>query len=79
MKRKRVLAGLAVILVLLAFFFSILFFSGSQLAFGDRIAVVEIKGLITQSSPVIEEIQRHDEDDRVKAIILRIDSPGSDR
>ena len=76
MKRKRVLAGLAVILVLLAFFFSILLFSGSQVSFGDRIAVVEIKGLITQSSPVIEEIQRHDEDDRVKAIILRIDSPG---
>ena len=76
MKRKRILAGLGMILVVLAFFFSILFFTGRELSFGDRIAVVEIKGVITQSSNVIEQIQRHQEDDGVKAIVLRIDSPG---
>jgi protease-4 len=35
-----------------------------------------VKGVITQSSGIIEELQQYLEDDGVKAIILRIDSPG---
>jgi len=83
MKKKRVLVGLAVIAALLIFFFGILFFFGrysagksSRLSFGDKIAIVEIKGVISQSSLIIEELRQHFEDDGVKAIILRIDSPG---
>jgi protease-4 len=37
---------------------------------------VEIRGVIAQSSGIIEEIHQYVEDDGVKAIILRIDSPG---
>jgi protease-4 len=83
MKQKRILIGLGVIAGLLILFFGILFFIGryvgrkpGHFAFGDKIAVVEIKGVITQSSGVIEELQQYLEDDGVKAIILRIDSPG---
>jgi len=84
MRRKRVLIGLGVIAALLIFFFAILFFfgrytggkTGSRFAFGDKIAVVEVKGVITQSSGIIEELQQYVQDDGVKAIILRIDSPG---
>jgi protease IV len=82
MKRKRILVGLVVIAALLTFFFSVLFFIGKYvggpgpLAFGDKIAVVEIKGVITQSSEIIEDIRQHQDDEGVKAIILRIDSPG---
>jgi len=35
-----------------------------------------VKGVITQSSAVIEELQQYLSDDGVKAIILRVDSPG---
>jgi protease-4 len=82
MKRKRILVGLGVIVALLVFFFSALFFLGRSMgkpgrfAFGDKIAVVEIRGVITQSSGIIEEIHQYLEDEGVKAIILRIDSPG---
>jgi len=82
MKRKRILMGLGMIVVLLVFLFSILFFIGrftgkpGRFAFGDKIGIVEIKGVITQSSEVIEEIHQYQEDEGVKAIILRIDSPG---
>jgi protease-4 len=83
MKQKRIWIGLGVIAALLIFFFSILFFIGrfsggtpGRFAFGDKIAIVEIKGNIAQSSGIIEELQLHLEDERVKAIILRIDSPG---
>ena len=83
MKKKRILIGLGVIAALLIFFFTILFFIGrysggrsSRFTFGDKIAIVEVKGVITQSSGIIEELQQYLEDDGVKAIILRIDSPG---
>lgn len=82
MKRKRVLMGLGIIVILLAMLFSLLFFIGrftgrpGRFAFGDKIGVVEIKGVITQSSEIIEEIHQYQEDEGVKAIILRIDSPG---
>ena len=82
MKRKRIWVGLLAIAVLLVLFFSALLLivrlSGKpgRLPFGDKIAVVEIQGVITQSSRVIEEIHQHLADEGVKAIILRIDSPG---
>jgi protease-4 len=82
MKRKRILVGLGVIVALLVFFFSALFFIGRSMGkpgrftFGDKIAIVEIRGVITQSSGIIEEIHQYLEDEAVKAIILRIDSPG---
>jgi len=82
MKRKRVLVGLAVMAALLVFFLSLFFFIGQYIGrpgrfvFGDKIAIVEIKGVITQSSGIIEEINQYQEDEGVKAIILRIDSSG---
>ena len=83
MKRRRILIGLGVIAALLIFFFILLFLIGhysggkkSRFAFGDKIAIVEVKGVITQSSGVIEELQQYLADDGVKAIILRVDSPG---
>src|SRR5512136_2927011 len=83
MKRRRVLIGLGVIAALLIFFFILLFLIGrysggktSRFAFGDKIAIVEVRGVITQSSAVIEELQQYLADDGVKAIILRVDSPG---
>jgi protease-4 len=82
MNKKRILIGLGVIVVLLVIFFSALYLIGrsagtsSRFAFGDKIAIVEIRGVIAQSSGIIDEIHQYLEDDGVKAIILRIDSPG---
>jgi protease-4 len=82
MKQKRILIGLGVIVVLLVIFFSALYLIGrsvgtsSRFAFGDKIAIVEIRGVIAQSSGIIDEIHQYLDDDGVKAIILRIDSPG---
>jgi len=82
MKQKRILIGVGVIVVLLVIFFSALYLIGrsagtsGRFSFGDKIAIVEIRGVIAQSSGVIDEIHQYLEDDAVKAIILRIDSPG---
>lgn len=84
MSKKRFLLGFGAVISLLLFFFILLYIIGrflggpgtTRLAFGDKIAVVEIRGVITQSSRIIDELQKYGEDDGVKAIILRIDSPG---
>lgn len=41
-----------------------------------RIALLSITGPITEAQPVIEQLHRFGKDNSIKAIILRIDSPG---
>jgi len=43
---------------------------------GDRIAIVEIKGVIESSEDIVRQLKKYDEDNSVPAIVLRIDSPG---
>jgi protease IV len=43
---------------------------------GERIAVVEIEGVISGSKEVMEDIIRFKEDPTIKGVILRINSPG---
>jgi protease-4 len=81
MRKHPVLLGLIIVGVILGvFLLSILFFSrlGEEKAFalGDKIAVVDIKGVITGSRNIVQQIDTYAQDDGVKAIILRINSPG---
>lgn len=41
-----------------------------------QIAVIEVNGVIMESAPTIELLHQAEKDDKVKAIILRINSPG---
>ncbi|HWP41724.1 MAG TPA: signal peptide peptidase SppA [Blastocatellia bacterium] len=43
---------------------------------GDRVAVIYIEGVIFDSKTVNEQLKMYADDDRVRAILLRIDSPG---
>lgn len=43
---------------------------------GGNVGIVEIQGIILSSKQVIRQIQDFNKDDKIKAIILRIDSPG---
>ena len=42
----------------------------------DRVALIRIEGLILDSKAVIDELKEYSRDPLVKAIVLRIDSPG---
>ncbi|MCK4728267.1 MAG: signal peptide peptidase SppA, partial [Desulfobacterales bacterium] len=56
-----------------------LFFIGkrdSAFEFGEKVGVVEIKGVIVDPKPVILQLKRFRKNKDVKAIVLRIDSPG---
>jgi len=43
---------------------------------GDKVAVIRIEGVIVDSREAIEELRRFRENPSIKAIVLRIDSPG---
>jgi protease-4 len=43
---------------------------------GDRVGIVEVTGTIMDSKKTIKELKAFAEDDDIKAIVLRIDSPG---
>jgi len=42
----------------------------------EKVGVIEVTGLIADSQDIIQDIRRYREDDSIKAIVLRIDSPG---
>ncbi len=81
MRKHPVLLGLIIIGVILGVFLISLFFLGRfgeerVFVLGEKIAVVDIKGVITSSRGIVEQIEKLKEDSDVKAIILRINSPG---
>jgi len=43
---------------------------------GEQIALIRIEGVITQSEEITKLLNRSQENDHIKAILLRIDSPG---
>ncbi len=43
---------------------------------GERVAVIRIEGVITDSRETIEELRRFRDNPSIKAVVLRIDSPG---
>ncbi|MCX5817434.1 MAG: signal peptide peptidase SppA [Proteobacteria bacterium] len=63
------------IIIILSFFIS-LAIGVSGRAFGEKIGVVEIEGVIADSKDIMEDIVRFKEDETIKGVILRINSPG---
>lgn len=78
--RRPFLRGCAVILAGLAGFFLLLgILSRMDGIFGSgagKVGLVPITGLIADSDPVIEQIRKFAKDDSIKAIVLRVNSPG---
>ena len=44
--------------------------------FGDKIGVIDLEGVILDSSVIVPQIKKFGDDDSIKAIILRVNSPG---
>lgn len=48
----------------------------SNISFKEKVGVIEISGIITDAKHTITSIKQFREDDSIKAIVIRIDSPG---
>lgn len=49
---------------------------GPEIIAGEAVGVVDIKGVIADPEPVIDALRQFREDKDVKAVVVRIDSPG---
>ncbi len=54
------------------------YFSDREESFwgGEKIAVIEVRGVILDPQPVVEKLVKLRKNEKIKAIVLRIDSPG---
>ena len=78
--RRPLLRGCLVMILVLAGFFALLgvvsnmeWFTFSR---GEKVAVLPITGLIIDSEATIEQLKKFSKDDSVKAIVLRLNTPG---
>lgn len=74
--RKACLALIAVFVVLIVVSALVALIGESGISFGDKVALLRIEGPIIDSKETIEELNEYVEDPSIKAIVLRVDSPG---
>ena len=48
----------------------------STFEFGEKVGVVEIQGVISDAKPIVSQLKKFRKNEAIKAIVLRIDSPG---
>lgn len=71
------LGGIVLFLIFLSIFLSFLFFLlGERISPGPKIGVLEVKGVILESSEYLKAIEELREREDIKAVVLRVNSPG---
>ncbi|MEE8450101.1 MAG: signal peptide peptidase SppA [Thermodesulfobacteriota bacterium] len=81
MTKRSVLTGIILIIVLIGFFVAGLYgisrlLGGPFIPAGDKVGVVRITGVLIDSRPVLEQLNEFVEKRDVKALVIRINSPG---
>ena len=82
MKKNPLVMALLIVGAIFLFFVIIALFLSPQsgrsarFSLGAKVGVIEITGIITSASELIEDLRDFEEDSAIKAIVLRIDSPG---
>jgi len=68
-----VITGLLVLLVLISLFITLF---QKNIPLGSKLALIRIEGPILDSKDAVDEIKEYAKDNSIKAIVLRVDSPG---
>ena len=81
MKKRPFLMALLVLGAIFVFFLVLVtvlshFQGGDKFALGDKVAIIEVEGMIVSAGKTIERLHAAADDASVKAVVLRIDSPG---
>jgi protease-4 len=72
---KKVLIFFIIIFAIIAILSLMLTFS-RKVPMGEKVALVRVVGVIIDSTDVIEELKEYSQDSSVKAVVIRVDSPG---
>jgi protease-4 len=65
-----------IILILIIAVLSLMITITHNVPLGERVALVRVEGVIIDSKDIIEELRDYSDDASIKAIVLRIESPG---
>ena len=67
-----------IILILVSLIIALIVVSSviARLPVGDRVAILKISGVIVNPMPVVKKIHNLSKDKSVKALVIRVDSPG---
>jgi protease-4 len=82
MKKRPFLIAALIIGAVFLFFIAVVYtLSGimgrsASLSIGKKVGVIEVTGVITSSKEIIEQLIDFRDDAGIKAIVLRVDSPG---
>lgn len=82
MRRHPIVIGIGILLVvgsglfILIFSLSVLRTEGSSFSLREKVGVVAIEGVIRDSSVIVDQLAEFADDDAIRAVVLRIDSPG---
>ncbi len=72
-----IVAGSCVLLFVVSIFIYAALLGGNDtVAWGEGVGLVEVKGMIVDSQETVKQLNDFRKDDKVKAVVLRIDSPG---
>jgi protease-4 len=69
-------AAASIAVLFFAVYLGLIFFAGSDWGFGDKVAVVDVRGEIFYDLSKVQEIESYRDDDDVKAVVVFINSPG---
>jgi len=81
-RRHPVIFGIFLLFIIAAAFFLLVYVLGSStedrhsFALDNKVGVVKVEGFIGDTRDVVEQLSQFGKDDAIKAVVLRIDSPG---
>ncbi len=73
---KKIILIVFVIFIFLIFLSLLITFLGKGVTHRERIALIRVEGPIFDSKDTIDELKRYTSDPSIKAIVMRVDSPG---
>ena len=81
MRRHPVILGMGLLVLIGIIFFVVVyglgFFRGSDsLGLTAKVGVIPIEGVISDAKEIIDQIKEFDENDKIRAVVLRLDTPG---
>jgi protease IV len=82
MRRHPVILGVSILLIFGIIFFVLIYalslFKGDStlFAFREKVGIVQVEGVITDSRDICEQIDKFSNDAGIRAVVLRIESPG---
>jgi len=76
MKIKKTCILVAVFFLFLIVLSALFTFFQQKVSFGDKVALVRVEGPIIEAKSIIDELDGYKKDNSIKAIVLRVNSPG---